>query len=185
MIYFAVWAMLAMLRSSADPMTFCDDAEHARLCAVAEDTVAATDGARALPFDGPAAQSASIVALLSVAYHESGLREDVQDCTVRGDKGRSISLYQLHVGPARHGHTADEICSDNLLATRLALRYLARTARRGSVYGMFSGYAGAPGKAALEITAIYRTQAMRWSIAQCPRRSELRVAMSAEGCDGP
>lgn len=183
MIHFAVWVLLTLMRSAADPGSFCEDESNARLCGVASDAVMATQSARALPFDGPAAEPASIVALLSVAYHESGFRADVQDCTIRGDMGRSISLYQLHIGPARHGHSAEEICTDNLLATRLALRYLARTARRGSVYGMFWGYAGAPGKAALELTAIYRTQAQRWSIAQCPRRSELRVAIGGEGCD--
>ena len=185
--YFAVTVLLSLLGQRTDPDLYCDVPANARLCDVARDAATAVESATRLPFDGPAANEASTVLLLSIAWHESiQFRADVQTCGLKGDHGRSITNYQLHVGPARGVHSEAELCdpdAGNLLASRLALRWLARYARRGSLTGIVRGYAGGEGIGSREIDATVRTQLLRAGVVQCPRGGELRVVMRGDACD--
>lgn len=150
-----------------------------RACAITKDIIAAVDDAPGLPFDGPAAERASDVLLLAVAFHESGLREDVQDCTycdrVRGscDVGRSMSMYQLMRGYSWMGHTKEQLCTDNRLASRLALRVLTRFSK-GGPQAMFRAYAGCSAlrpacRGAAGLQAQFATLAMRAGVEPAPR----------------
>lgn len=111
---------------------------------------------------GPEATAGIALALLAVAQHESGLWRSVQDCSVCVpgqwcDNGRSISLYQLHVGSGAWGDFPREaICSDNRLATDLALRVLRRHRKASDPAHLFIGYArGGLRKAGPEMAAIF------------------------------
>lgn len=53
--------------------------------------------------------------LLSIAWHESGMRWDVGQCDVTGDRGRALGFWQTH--------TRDRsVCEDFRYAARVALR---------------------------------------------------------------
>lgn len=115
-----------------------------RLAVVAE---AIADESAANPVFGTAEDTA--IALVAVAKHESGLKEAVQRCRVRGDNGRSIGLYQLMSGRAWQDYTSGEICGNDFVQARLALavldRYRTRCEKCGPAF-WFRGYAaGDPG----------------------------------------
>lgn len=94
-----------------------------------------------LPFSGPAAKEASALALAAVARNESGYREDVRKCTVKGDAGRSVSAFQLYRGTSRRGYSEAAICADDALAARLSLGVLSWYRTVPTVTNMFQGYA--------------------------------------------
>lgn len=127
-----------------------------------------------IPFSGPAAQQATVLALLEIAWHESGFRAKVEDCRITGDlpahwskitEGRAISLFQMQENnwfnlfemlptkPPRHRrYPRRVICKSNPLAVMLALHTLMRQpweARRStkpsSVTAMFYTYASGKG----------------------------------------
>lgn len=80
--------------------------------------------------------------LVVTAKAESDFRFSVETCDIVGDNGAARSLYQLH---SEHyaGHSVDEICSSNRLASRLAARALGRFRRvTGSVELAFARYVG-------------------------------------------
>lgn len=136
-------------------------AEVARLDAFAADVAAAVDAAPALPFDGPAAREGAIGALLVVAHHEAGFRQEVIDCRVTGDHGRSVSAYQLHKGMAWGPFSREQLCASNQLAAGRALAVLVVHADRGLTPGAMwrayaSGSAGIRSKAA-------RVMCERWA----------------------
>jgi hypothetical protein len=129
-----------------------------------------------LPFQGPAAQQATSIALLEIAWHESGFRSKVEDCRITGDlptrhskinEGLAVSMFQLQANnredlfefaqtkpPRPRRYSREAVCSSNVLAAKLALHALMRHAvkSRGttipaSVSGMFFTYAsGKSGK---------------------------------------
>lgn len=171
--------------SDADVLAYCFGATlngiatERRVCRIAREVASVVNehaSSNRLPFQGPAAQQATSLALLEIAWHESGFRAKVEDCRITGDlparwshitEGRAISLFQLQSNnwfdlfemsktkPPRHiWHKRNAICESNLLATRLALHALMRHAvkSRGttipaSVSGMFYTYAsGKSGK---------------------------------------
>jgi hypothetical protein len=71
-------------------------------------------------------------ALVATAAVESGFRGTIERCECREgecDRGLAVSLYQLHRYHF-HGHTAEEICSSNRLATELTARVLSGLAKR-------------------------------------------------------
>lgn len=137
-----------------DVRVACQTPELARYCGIAEDVAHVTEHASRLPFRGHAAQEATAVALIGIAWHESRLRGDVQDCSYcrknpkACDVGRSMSIYQLMRGRAWGPYSQKQICSSNRLATWLALRVLVMNAERAETpRGMFFGYAsGDPGR---------------------------------------
>lgn len=93
------------------------------------------------PFDGPAAKEATAIALASIAMNESGMREEVRDCRIKGDSGRSISVFQLIAGPGRKGYAEKDICSDHVLAARLGLNALTWYKNVSAPINLFQGYA--------------------------------------------
>lgn len=140
--------ILSLLKIQPNQADMC---ANPRACRIAQDIITTVDAASRLPFDGDAAKEAADVLLLSVAFHESGLRESVENCSyceqnkLACDGGRSMSMFQLMTGRAWMGHTKDEICTDNRLATKLALRWLTHFSRGGTT-PMFRSYAGCPNK---------------------------------------
>ena len=110
-----------------------------RLAVVAE---AIADESSSNPVFGTAEDTA--FALVSIAKHESGLREAVQRCDQRGDNGRSIGLYQLMRGRSWQDYTSGEICGNDWVQARLALTVLERYQSRCQKCGpswWFRGYA--------------------------------------------
>jgi len=116
-------------------------------------------------FCGPAADEAAALALTAVAEHESGFWGKVQSCEAcyRGspfcDKGRSISLWQLHIGGgAWREYDRPTICGNNDIAARLALRILERHRKTSTPAGLFVGYArGGRRAAGPEMASIFGT----------------------------
>lgn len=90
-------------------------------------------------------EEVTALALVAVAFHESGFASDVQDCSrcvIGGawcDHGRAISLYQMQRNNWQ-GHARAAVCKDNRLATSLAYDSLAKP--RGSWKNKFRVYAG-------------------------------------------
>lgn len=109
---------------------------------IAGDIEAAVDNPLTrLPFDGPKAREASEDALVAIAANESSFSRNVRDCLIKGDKGKSVSVFQLHVGPGRKGHSEKEICEDHVLAAKLALEILNWYPWVWKTEQLFNGYA--------------------------------------------
>lgn len=118
-----------------------DSAQMETYRAIAQGINAAVDSPiTELPFDGPAAKEASAIALVAIARNESDFNQKVRDCRVKGDNGRSISVFQLINGPGRMKHTEKEICEDDTLAARLSLNVLTWYRYTGSSKSLFQGY---------------------------------------------
>ena len=79
----------------------------------------------------------TVLILTAVAFHESGLSEEVETCEVRGDGGRSITMFQLQ-RPAWGDFVREELCRDNKLAAERAADLLSRY---GSIRRAFNAYA--------------------------------------------
>lgn len=132
--------MLAITPSKLRPTTDSDRMETYK--AIAQGISAAVDTPiSVLPFDGPAAKEASALALAVIAFNESGYRQEVRDCRVKGDNERSATVFQLIRGPGRLTYTEKEICSDDALAARLSLNVLTWYMYTGTVKSIFQGYA--------------------------------------------
>jgi hypothetical protein len=151
-------AILIAALAARGPVT---PGERERISAVADDMW--TETATSTLYCGPQAQEAASLALATVAVHESGLWAKVQDCSAcyigsqHCDRGFSVSIYQLHAGSRSWaGFTRTEICADNGLATRLALRILERHRGARDAAGVVRGYArGGRHAAAGEMATLY------------------------------
>jgi hypothetical protein len=99
-----------------------DDADEARLRNIAATVVGVASESPFWP--GDEGRAATTTMLLAIAFNESGFQERVQRCKIRGDRGRSIGLFQLMRGMAWNGHTEQEICTSDTLQAELALRVL-------------------------------------------------------------
>lgn len=173
----ATLVLFALLRLVDPPQ-----AEVDRLHEFAAEVVRAVDSAEELPFTGPAAREATIAALMVIAHHESGIREDIITCRVRGDQGRSITAFQLMRGFAWGGHSEAELCASNQLAATMALRVLqthSTRCTRSGPGGWFAGYASGscarPSRAATAMCARWVRETQRLGIvgASCWQRGEL------------
>jgi hypothetical protein len=176
-------APLTQETPDAHVMAYCYSGPNApaerRVCRIAREVSTVVDEHAALgriPFTGPAAQQATSLALLEIAWHESGFRSKVEDCRITGDlptrhskinEGLAVSMFQLQANnredlfefaqtkpPRPRRYSREAVCSSNVLAAKLALHALMRHAvkSRGttipaSVSGMFFTYAsGKSGK---------------------------------------
>ena len=74
----------------------------------------------------PAHVAATATLLWAIAFHESGLRQEVRRCRVAGDQGRSFGIYQLQRGWSWQGRSKEDICESDALQTQLALGVLHR-----------------------------------------------------------
>jgi hypothetical protein len=100
--------------------------EPDRLRSIASDITAAVHASDQTVFEGDGGKLATALMLVAIAKHESEFHAKVDDCTRRGDTGRSITIFQILRGPNWGGHDDRTICGDRKLATRLALGLLAR-----------------------------------------------------------
>lgn len=189
------------IKGEADAELVCDDPTTTHLCVVARDIETAVEqadvatfrhdqrtsvapprmGLLPLPFQGEAAREAAAAALVTVAWHESDrFSAAMMDCSAcplggpRCDRGKSISIYQLHTGVSWMGYSREDICSDNLLATKLSLHWLSYHGRRTrSVIGMMRGYAsGDPAiksDAANQLERMFRVAMGRGSLQLLPK----------------
>jgi len=171
--------------SDADVLAYCFGsmlngiATERRVCRIAREVASVVDehaSSNRLPFHGPAARQTTSIALLEIAWHESGFRSKVEDCRITGDlptrhskinEGLAVSMFQLQANnredlfefaqtkpPRPRRYSREAVCSSNVLAAKLALHALMRHAvkSRGttipaSVSGMFFTYAsGKSGK---------------------------------------
>lgn len=132
-------------------------AQERRVCRIAREVATVVDEHAVkghIPFQGPAGDKATALALLEIAWHESDFREKVEDCRITGDlpdkhskitEGLAVSMYQLQSNSRydlflKHGtfagtnrprpkyYARDAVCNSNPLATRLALHALMRKA---------------------------------------------------------
>jgi hypothetical protein len=95
-----------------------------------------------IPWRGPRRLEQAALALVAIAHHESGLRESVARCWRTGDDGRSVSVFQLHVGRAWGRRSRRELCSSHRIAARQAMAVLASAGARGTTpRSWFDGYA--------------------------------------------
>lgn len=94
-----------------------------------------------LPFDGPLAVEATELALAAIGANESSYRDTVRDCRKKGDKGKSVSTFQLFEGPGRGGHTEKQICENPVLAGKLAINILGWYQFSWKTEQLFAGYA--------------------------------------------
>lgn len=154
---------------------------------IADATTYAVDSADVLPFSGPAGRAGTVALLVAIAWHESGYRADVLACRTRGDRGASVSPWQLMRGMSWAGHTQAEICGSPSLAAALALRVVQLHADRctrsgpgGWLHGYASGSCGRPSRAGRELCRDWLRAAKAAGIegASCDVRGELtwRVA---------
>ena len=101
--------------------------------------------ARARYADDIAAASSDLetaLALVTMARFESDFRHDVESCSVTGDGGRALGLYQLH-GHWLGRHHAQAVCSSNRLSTQLAASAFTRLRGPNGVEEAFARYLGA------------------------------------------
>jgi len=123
--------------------------EPERLRSIGEDISAAVAVHERPVFGGEGGRLATALMLVAIAKHESEFHADVDDCSRRGDIGRSITIFQLLRGPNWAGHEARKICDDRKLAAKLALDLLSRplqNPRRLTPQMLVNAYAtGSPG----------------------------------------
>lgn len=139
-------AMLALTPEQARPVEGSKAAATYRQ--IADDIYEASHNPlRDLPFEGPAAILATEYALVAISANESAFNAKVRDCTIIGYPGRSISIFQIALGPTRGGFKEKDICSNPVLAAKLAVDILTWYRAVPKAEQLFSGYAtGNPSK---------------------------------------
>ncbi|MCU0682411.1 MAG: hypothetical protein MUF34_09175 [Polyangiaceae bacterium] len=110
----------------------------------------------------PSHVAATATLLWAIGFHESGMRESVRRCGVKGDHGRSVGLFQLQRGWTWGGHEQGDICASDALQVRLALRVLKtyKSMNRGApprfwINGYASGDGGHPTRASKELRDLW------------------------------
>lgn len=141
-----------------------------KLGRIAANIAASVEESPVLPFGGGAAQEATVLALVAISAHESHFRDDIRQCRVRGDHGASVSMYQLHSGVIWRGNTLKDICDNEVLAGKLAIRALVDAQQRlKTIRSMFRGYAtGNPAKPAASADATHGLSGMFFTLAKHP-----------------
>lgn len=107
----------------------------------------------------PSSPEHTVLALVAVAHHESGLRADVADCRVTGDVGQAFTAFQLRGGWAFGGSSTRSLCRSPRLAAHRALAVLSRHGRCGeerAFWGYASGRCTQSSPAARRQIAIWR-----------------------------
>lgn len=138
-----------------------------KLSQIAANIAASVEESPVLPFDGEAASEATVLALVAISAHESQFRDDIRQCRVRGDHGASVSMYQLHSGVIWRGNSLKDICNNEVLAGKLAIRALVDAKQRiKTLRSMFRGYAtGNPTKPAASADAQHGLYGMFFTLA--------------------
>lgn len=136
---------------------YCFTPDERRVCRIAREVAEVVDEHAShdrVPFAGPMAKQATVLALLEIAWHESGFRSKVEDCRITGDlptrhskitEGLAVSLFQLQANsredlfevsgvfagtkkPRPKRWSREAVCKSNRLAVRLARHALMRQA---------------------------------------------------------
>lgn len=155
-------AALPPARQAPEP----EDLARARYEAIAGD-VAEIVAAEPALFRGKFGRQRTAVLLLSVAFHESAWRLEVDTGLSRGDAGRSCTLWQHNEG---RGKVCDELLADRKKAVRLALDKMRRSQRacRGPVEEMLRVYASGSCQRGLTESRKRVETAQRWFAARPP-----------------
>jgi hypothetical protein len=161
---------LAAILSVVKPPTVDAEVERPRLEQMAQAIVAAVDerdylhawlrAAAPLPFTGPEARAGAALALVAIAFHESGFSARVSDCRRVGAFERSLTAFQLHGRFARGPYSEAEVCASPRLAAERALWVLALHGSRCATpqhwfYGYASGSCGVQSGAGRRQCAIW------------------------------
>lgn len=162
---FALHAVLLAAEKFATP-----EQDFEKLSQVAANIAAAVEESPVLPFEGSAAQEATVLVLTAISAHESGYRDEIRHCQWRGDHGQSVSMYQLHKGVSWYGQKEKSICSNEVLAGKLAIRVLIDAQMTGGkIQGMFRTYAsGDPRKATYAADGQNGLRGMFFTLAKHP-----------------
>lgn len=119
-------------------------------------------------YKGPAAKYAAATNLVAIAWHESGFSKEIQYCHKKGDRGKSITNFQMmkpwalsrrvkqtyyykvngktrsyDVWRWKQVHTEQEVCNDPFLAAKHALylfTLLQEQCPISSPYGWYAAY---------------------------------------------
>lgn len=83
-------------------------------------------GRRAPLFRGPRGAEATAYLLLGIAFHEGGLKVDVEFCSDRGDHGFAYGLPQIHPEHFPPGVSAEDVCLSRPLQWAIAASILRR-----------------------------------------------------------
>jgi hypothetical protein len=136
----------------------------------------------------PAHVAATATLLWAIGAHESGMREEVRRCAIKGDQGRSIGLFQLQRGWTWGGNSLADICASDAMQVRLALRVLKtyRAMNRGApprfwINGYASGDGGRSTRASKELRELWERFSSRAGL----RVSPATRAAPAWQKDGP
>lgn len=157
---FAAAVIASVVSAGQAPERLQTDRHHLQ-GVVSSVSSAVSDGGE-MPFDGPGAQELAVVTLAVTAWKETNMLRKYSDCTVKGDKGASITAYMLMKPWAlqrldrttvdRRGrpimkwtdhHTEAEICADRVLASKQALHIITNFQRMNkwaSPSEVFQGY---------------------------------------------
>jgi hypothetical protein len=165
---------LAAVTALAPPT---DVADAARLKEAARAIAAAAEATPLWPSDAGRAATASL--LVAIAFHESGLREDVQRCRVRGDRGRSLGMFQLMRDASWSDVAPQTICDSDALQARLAAGALSRFRRvceacfpQRWINGYASGDVRKPTRAASEIALLWIDISARHRLVVRPNQTD-------------
>ncbi len=113
----------------------------------------------------PSSRERTVLALVAIAWHESGLRADVADCRVNGDVGQAFTAFQLRGPYAFGGSSVRSLCRSPRLAAHRALAVLSRHGRCGeerAFLGYASGRCTQTSAAARRQIAIWRRLIVRF-----------------------
>jgi hypothetical protein len=137
--------------------------------------------AEPLPFDGPRADEATVLALVSLAYGESRFAAEVGDCRRIGSDFPSVGYFQLYGWWAFGPYTRTELCSSPERSAKRALWVFSQHGARCSTSAAaFRGYAsgdcGRDSKAA-------RAHCARWE--RLSRTAGITVSCNNRHAQGP
>lgn len=83
--------------------------------------------------------------LVTIAYHESSFRKDIQSGATRGDNGRSWGLYQFNIGLSRFYLIPNtELCAGDIVGLRYENTLAATWAAANFVGPIIEGCDGEP-----------------------------------------
>lgn len=93
--------------------------------------------------------------LVRIAYFESGFRRSVARCTVKGDKGKSLGIFQIQ---PQSKHDLSKACGTIADQTELALVYVHRS------------FAACPGNVGADLLAMYVSGTCQRGLKQAKHR---------------
>lgn len=157
MIVDAGWLLGIMLH--AVPAETAED--QARYVSIARDVAQVASEEKPL-YLGIFAEERTALVLLAIARHESDFRADVDTGLVRGDHGRSCTLWQLNRGVV----ACEPLLGDRKAAAREALRAVRQSF--GACHGTLNAYVSGSCDRGQTIAARYLWTAQTWFVRYRP-----------------